>query len=165
MQEIQVWFLGQEDPLEKGTATHTSILAWEIPWTEEPGRLQSMGSQKIRHDWATNTLTNINHFRSLLYNLTTILPDKNYKSHRERDCFPSSLSYANIAPSGSSQGSCPSCSSCPEHNQNAFLLTQCFLSKLQLILDFSFIDVIRTCDCAANKQIMLRKVGEKLVQT
>ena len=45
MQETQVLSLGQEDPLEKGTATHSSILAWEIPWTEEPGGLQSMGSQ------------------------------------------------------------------------------------------------------------------------
>ena len=161
MQETQVWFLGREDPLEKGIATHTSILAWEIPWTEEPGRLLSTGSQKIRHDWATNTFININHFRSLLYSLKTILPDENYKSHREGDCFPSSLSYANIAPSGSSQGSSPSCSSCPEQNQNAFLLTQRFLSKLQFILDFSFIDVIQTCDRAANKQIMLGKVGEK----
>ena len=45
-QETLVGFLGQGDPLEQGTATHSSILAWEIPWTEEPGRLQSMGSQK-----------------------------------------------------------------------------------------------------------------------
>ena len=44
MWETQVQFLGQEDPLEKGMATHSSILAWRIPWTEEPGRLQSMGS-------------------------------------------------------------------------------------------------------------------------
>ena len=44
MQKIQVQFLGQEDPLEKGMATHSSILAWRIPWTEEPGGLQSMGS-------------------------------------------------------------------------------------------------------------------------
>ena len=42
--------LGQEDPLEEGMTTHSSILAWRIPWTEEPGGLQSMGSQKIRHD-------------------------------------------------------------------------------------------------------------------
>ena len=47
MQETQVWFLGQEDPLEKEMATHSSILAWRIPWTEEPGRLQSMGSQEL----------------------------------------------------------------------------------------------------------------------
>ena len=46
MQETQVQFLGQEDPLEKEMATHSSILAWEIPWTEEHGRPQSMGSQK-----------------------------------------------------------------------------------------------------------------------
>ena len=45
MQETQVRFLGQEDPLEKEMATHSSIFAWRIPWTEEPGRLQSMGSQ------------------------------------------------------------------------------------------------------------------------
>ena len=44
--ETLVQSLGQEDPLEKGMATHSSILAWEIPWTEEPGRVQSMGSQK-----------------------------------------------------------------------------------------------------------------------
>ena len=47
-QETQVRFLGQEDPLEKEMATHSSILAWEIPWTEEPGELQSMNSQKNR---------------------------------------------------------------------------------------------------------------------
>ena len=47
MQETQVGFLGQEDPLEKEMAIHSSILAWEIPWTEEPGRLQSKGSQEL----------------------------------------------------------------------------------------------------------------------
>ena len=46
MQEMQVQSLDQEDPLEKAMATHSSILAWEIPWTEEPGRLQSMGLQE-----------------------------------------------------------------------------------------------------------------------
>ena len=50
MQETWVQSLGQEDPLEEGTATHSSILAWRIPWTEEPGRLQSIGSQRVRHD-------------------------------------------------------------------------------------------------------------------
>ena len=43
-------FLGQEDPLEEGMETHSSILAWRIPWTEEPGRLQSMGSQRVRRN-------------------------------------------------------------------------------------------------------------------
>ena len=53
MQETQVQSLDQEDPLEKEVATHSSILAWRIPWTEEQVRLQSMGSQKVRHDCAT----------------------------------------------------------------------------------------------------------------
>ena len=50
MQETRVPSLGGDDPLEKGMATHFSILAWRIPWTEESGRLQFMGSQKVRHD-------------------------------------------------------------------------------------------------------------------
>ena len=49
-QEMQVQSLGQEDPLEKEIATHSSILAWEIPWTEKPGRQLSKGSQRVRHD-------------------------------------------------------------------------------------------------------------------
>ena len=49
-QETWVRSLGQEDPLKKEMATHSSILAWEIPWIEEPGGLQSMGSQRVRHD-------------------------------------------------------------------------------------------------------------------
>ena len=48
--ETQVRFLGWEDPLEKEMATHSNTLAWKIPWTEEPGRLQSMGSQRVGHD-------------------------------------------------------------------------------------------------------------------
>ena len=48
VEKTWVQFLGQEDPLEKGMATHSSITAWEIPWTEEPGRLQPMGSQRVR---------------------------------------------------------------------------------------------------------------------
>ena len=50
MQETWVRPLGWEDPLEKGMATHFSIFAWRIPWTKEPGRLQSMGSQRAGHD-------------------------------------------------------------------------------------------------------------------
>ena len=53
IQEMQVQFLGQEGPREKEMATHFSILAWEIPWTEETGWLQSMGWQRVRHDLAT----------------------------------------------------------------------------------------------------------------
>ena len=50
MRETWVQSLGQEDPLEKEMATHSSTLAWKIPWMEEPGRLQSMGSQRVGHD-------------------------------------------------------------------------------------------------------------------
>ena len=50
MWEIWVRFLGREDPLEKEMATHSSTLAWKIPWMEEPGKLQSMGSQRVGHD-------------------------------------------------------------------------------------------------------------------
>ena len=55
VQETQVWSLGQEDPWEREMATHSSIPAWEIPWTEEPGGLQSMGLQRIGHNWVTHT--------------------------------------------------------------------------------------------------------------
>ena len=57
--EMQVRSLGWEDPLEEGMATHSSILAWRIPWTEEPGGLQSTGSHRVGHDWAT--ITHIQH--------------------------------------------------------------------------------------------------------
>ena len=50
MRETQVRSQGQEDPLEKEMATHSSTLAWKIPWTEEPGRVQPTGSQRVRHD-------------------------------------------------------------------------------------------------------------------
>ena len=58
MQDTWVWSLGWEDPLKKGMATHSSILAWRIPRIEKPGRLQFMGSQRVEHNWAINT-----HFR------------------------------------------------------------------------------------------------------
>ena len=57
MQETWVKFLGQEDPLAKGMATHSSILAWRIPWIEKPGRLQALGLQRVRHYWVANTFT------------------------------------------------------------------------------------------------------------
>ena len=53
MQETRVWSLVWEDPLEKEMVTHSSVLAWRIQWTEEPGRLQSMRLQRVRHDWVT----------------------------------------------------------------------------------------------------------------
>ena len=58
MWETRVQSLGWEDPLEKEMATHSSTLAWKIPWTEEPGRLHSMGSQRVGHDWVFNNNNN-----------------------------------------------------------------------------------------------------------
>ena len=70
MLETQVRSLGQEEPLEKEMATHSSTLAWEIPWTEEPGSLKSMGLQRVRHDWATTLL----YFKPISDSLLSLLP-------------------------------------------------------------------------------------------
>ena len=59
MRETWVRSLGREDPLEKEMVTHSSILAWRIPWTEKPGRLQSTGSQRVGHDWVTSLIKDI----------------------------------------------------------------------------------------------------------
>ena len=59
MWETQVQSLGQEDPLEEEMVTHSSILAWRIPWTEEPDGLQSTGSRRVRHDRVTNTFVTL----------------------------------------------------------------------------------------------------------
>ena len=65
-QEMQAWSLGWENPLEKEMAIYSSILAWKIPWTEEPGRMQSIGRQRIRHDlvseWQQQLILNGNYF-------------------------------------------------------------------------------------------------------
>ena len=63
MQETWVRSLGPEDPLEKGMATHSSVLAWRIPWTEQPGGLQSVGTQRAGHDRVINTFfsSNVEH--------------------------------------------------------------------------------------------------------
>ena len=68
MQETWVRSLGWEDPLEKEMVTHSSILAWRIPWTEEPGRLQSTGSQRVGHDSATSL-----HFTSMGLDAMTLV--------------------------------------------------------------------------------------------
>ena len=75
IQETQFRSLDQEDPLEKGMATHSSIPAWEIPWAEEPGGLQPMGSQRVRHDLATKNINTGNHciHTKRLMNLNWIL--------------------------------------------------------------------------------------------
>ena len=57
MWETRLWSLGQEDPPEKGMVTHSTVFPWRIPWTEEPGGLPSMGSERIWHNWATNSFS------------------------------------------------------------------------------------------------------------
>ena len=73
MQETQVWLLGWEDPLEKGMATLSSILAWRIPWTEEPDRLQSTGPQRVGHEWVANTFISKYSFYFYFLILETII--------------------------------------------------------------------------------------------
>ena len=75
MQETWVPSLGQEDPPEKGKAAHSSILAWRIPWTKESGGLQSMESQRVKHNLETNTLSALNTFRLCV---TTIHPQNTF---------------------------------------------------------------------------------------
>ena len=70
--ETWVQSLGWEDHLKKGMVTHISILAWRIPWTEEPGRLQYMGLQRDRHNWVTN---NIIQYNIVSLKVTVLTPD------------------------------------------------------------------------------------------
>ena len=69
--EMWVWSLGWEDPLQQGTAAHSSILAWGTTWTEEPGRLQSMGSHRVRHGWSDPATQHTHTGSSVPYSLTT----------------------------------------------------------------------------------------------
>ena len=102
MRETQVWSLGQEDPLEKEMATHSSFLAWEILWTEKPGRLQSMGSQRVGRDcvaslsffpflcsFKTTFWNSQNLYQSVCCNYSTSLPKKKplYFFEEKRDFF------------------------------------------------------------------------------
>ena len=75
MRETWVWSLGQEDPLEKEVATHSSTLAWKIPWTEKPGRLQSMGSQRVGHDWMTSLSLSVLGKKCKMKNIVDLVPD------------------------------------------------------------------------------------------
>ena len=72
VQETRVWSLGWEDPMEKEMATYCITLAWKIPWMEEPGRLQSMGLQRVGHDWATS-LTQNNYNGNIKYYWSQII--------------------------------------------------------------------------------------------
>ena len=79
VQETQVHSLGQNDPLEKEMATHSIILAWRIPWTEEPGGLQSTESQRIRHDWVINTF-NTSYLLLIIFILLENISDIQFSS-------------------------------------------------------------------------------------
>ena len=80
MRETHVRFMGQEDPLEKGMATHSSTLAWRIQWTKETGRLQSTGLQTVRHDWVTNTTTTMADSKEELKSLLMKVKEESEKS-------------------------------------------------------------------------------------
>ena len=83
MQETWVWSLGWEDPLEKGKATHSSTLAWKIPWMEELGGLQSMGSLRVRHDLATSpSLFTFMHWRLKWQPTPVFLPGESQRRGR-----------------------------------------------------------------------------------
>ena len=92
MQETWVWSRGWEDSLEKGMATHSCILAWRIPQTEEPGRLLSMRLHRVRHNWVTNTFTFIvlenpdPEHSNLVFSLSNTYKINNSASTR-RNCF------------------------------------------------------------------------------
>ena len=99
MQETWVQSLGQEDPLEKEIATHSSTLAWKIPWTEEHGRLQSMGSQRVGHEWETSLslsfikIQNLQVSKIQQYSKFIIYPDQvlsqgNRLSLKKHEVFP-----------------------------------------------------------------------------
>ena len=81
MQENWVRSLGWEAPLKKGMATHSSILAWKIPWTEEPDGLQSPGLQRVRHNWMTNTFTFTLSSQWVLHLILLVCILKTFKTH------------------------------------------------------------------------------------
>ena len=84
MQETWVRSLGQEDPLEKEMATHSSTLAWKIPWTEKPGRLQSMGSQRVGHNSATSHSLSLSLSRCR-YPSNWLVDISKHLSHQQRE--------------------------------------------------------------------------------
>ena len=79
MQETRVWFLRSEEPVEKGMAAHSSILAWRSRWTEEPGEIQSMGAQRVGHNRVTNTFTSLlKETEIIVFNIKDQLPVRFY---------------------------------------------------------------------------------------
>ena len=99
MQVTWLQSLGWDDPLEKGTATHSSILAWRIPWTEEHSGLQSKGSQRVRHDWTTNTHTHTPtlHWSVIVLKLTAGNSGKYILLHASRKIKPIWWRHENVS--------------------------------------------------------------------
>ena len=87
-QETWGWSLGWEDPLEEHVATHSRILAWRIPWAEEPGGLQSMGSHRVGHNWVTNTHTHTHRNKD---KANILLPPPQPQTLKRNDCSPQRL--------------------------------------------------------------------------
>ena len=83
MQKTQVWSLGQEDPLQEEMATQSSILAQEIPWIEEPGRLQSIGLQK---SWDTSKRLNNKYHLQVTWPCKSVIPQEKFKKMRRQAC-------------------------------------------------------------------------------
>ena len=89
MQETWIWSLGWEDLLEKGMASHSSILACRIHWTEEPGGLQSIGPQRVRHEWVTSlSLFTFTHWRRQWHPTPVLLPGKPHGQRSLVGCNP-----------------------------------------------------------------------------
>ena len=88
MWETRVQSLGQEDPLEKEITIHSSTIAWKIPWMEEPGRLQSMGSQRVGHDWATSLSLSAEIRRRQWHPTPVLLPGKSHGWRSLVGCSP-----------------------------------------------------------------------------
>ena len=80
-QEMQVWSLSQEDPLEEGMETHSSILTWRIPWTEEPGGLQSTGLQRMEHNWGNLARTQWSTLKCLGYLIGLFVSPQTKQGH------------------------------------------------------------------------------------
>ena len=96
VQETGVWSLGWKDPLEKEMVTHSRILAWKISWTEEPGGLQSMGSQRVRHNWVTKTKQLYENSSDLITALQTVTPRNESDLHLEFNCKVSKIMFKSI---------------------------------------------------------------------
>ena len=164
---MRIWSLGQEDPLEEKMATHSSILAWKIPWTEEPGKLQSMESQRVSPDWAPSTQflvpgqrTKRPHFKPLLasgsrYQFSSVQFNHSVVSNslwphgpqHARPSYPSPTPrvYPDSCPSSwwchpTISSSVVAFSSCPQSfpASGSFPMSQLFASKWPKYWSFSF---------------------------